>query len=90
MKDLNTVFTIKPLEWNTNKVAPFNFFIADTPFGHYAITRIDEDVVEWSYYFDEYYDEGRFTVSSIEEAKEAALKHWIERVSGALIVKNNQ
>lgn len=80
---LNNLYKIKPLKW---KNKGNDYYSADTIFGSYNIGKTYnpsrfEKKYEWSYCFDEYYDEGRFYVNSIAEAKQAALAEWVSRIS---------
>lgn len=95
MKESNTLFRIKPLEWEGEILGLYDSIMAYTPFGNYTIRRniIYDDLGEdcsvdgfiWEYCFDEYYNEGYYAVDSIEQAKSDALKHWVERLSKSLI-----
>jgi hypothetical protein len=84
--DVGTRFTIKPLEWNGKIKKEYDSLYANTPFGNYYINMHEAGQLTWGYSFDEYYDEENFEVDSIEEAKEAALRHWIDRITPALNV----
>ena len=83
---VSTRFTIKPLEWTGKIEEEYDSLYSNTPFGNYYITMHESGRLTWRYCFDEYYDEETFEVDSIDEAKEAALKHWTDRIKPALNV----
>ena len=84
--DVSTRFTIKPLEWTGKIEEEYDSLYAYTPFGNYSINMHEAGRLTWGYCFDEYYDEENFEVDSIDEAKKAAIKHWIDRIKPALNV----
>ena len=75
MKTDPTEHGLRPLVWVER---PAGRWRAAVPMGAY---RVERDVVDWSRYwcFDEYYDEGRGVVDTLEEAKEICTKDYVGR-----------
>ena len=82
-------FEIKSFDWDTSGPGEDGDqnWIVKTPFGNYTIRSFHESqpgIFTWSYCFDEYWDEGQFDAKTLEDAKQAAWNHWVERLSSAL------
>lgn len=71
---MDNLYKIKPLAW-VEWSASYGMWKAETPFGHYTVTKR-----QWSYYFDNNYDNGAFPCTSIKAGKAAAEAHWRERI----------
>lgn len=68
---------IKPLIWEECNI----YVSTKTIFGN---IQIDKEDNEWQYCFQEYYDEASIKADSIEDAKAAVLKFYLERLLPAL------
>jgi hypothetical protein len=89
---MKKLYQIRPLKWTAEKTEYSQEYKAYTPFGEYWVSRFREEFEEdrpwegwkWGYCFDEYYDEEDFECSSLKDGKERAMKHWTERLEGAI------
>jgi len=79
--EIENTYKLLPLEWNGSST----YKSAGTAFGSYRVYCDDYNNWEWGYCFDEYYDEEKFSVDSMEEGMEAAWEHWVSRITTALI-----
>lgn len=77
-------YTVLPLEWKRSANPEYpNWYTASTIFGDITID-CDDDTWHYRYCFDEYYDEGRATCDSFEDAKEKAEAFYLRRLLPAL------
>lgn len=83
------LYEIKPLEWSGSIEKEGDSLMSNTRFGTYYV-KMRLEPSEWDsiyyaeYCFDEYYDEGHFDVSSVDEGKQKCWEHWIERITSDL------
>lgn len=85
-------YSIKPLKWEISKNKISENYTAHVPMGTYTVFRNRRDWDEaqpfenwqWSYCFDEYYDESTQDCESLKEGKNKCWEDWIKRILPAL------
>lgn len=85
-------YTIRPLKWEHKKDDTSETFRAGVPMGSYEVKRHRAEFEEsgewlawqWSYCFDEYYDEGACECDSAKAGKDLAWSDWLQRIESAL------
>lgn len=74
------LYLVRPLKWRHVRD---DCWTADTVLGSINV-ELDGDCYVWQFCFDEFYDEGRYAVSSVAEGKREAEAFYLRRLLPAL------